>query len=333
MSRPRRTLAPRLPSSARSGGVAPHQFEFLVQPAGGAAQVVRPWSTATTTPGRPDGGHLHHDRVGTQRGCHGDARRPRRRWRMSSTRRHPRVTSVALTSNLATPQNTGTGITFFSGWSGRCGAAPVQVPVQPAGGGAQVVQTGHRDDLYWTPTTAGTYTMVVWASSAGGTSDAAQARRRWRICMTPPPASSRRCADVEPRDAAEPWHWHYILTAGAGGVAPHQFKFLVQPSGGGEVVQNWRTATTYTWKPETAGTYTVIVWARSAGVTVMPRRPQRRWRMRSTRRDRAGHGASVTPNLASPRGTGPHHVRLPHPGGSARSSTNSCSSRLAAPHK
>ena len=43
----------------------------------------------------------------------------------------------------------------------------------------------------------------------------------------------------------------------------------MQPAGGAaQVLQNWSTATTYTWTPTTAGTYTVIMWARSAGVTV-----------------------------------------------------------------
>ena len=31
---------------------------------------------------------------------------------------------------------------------------------------------------------------------------------------------------------------------------------------------SWSTSPTYTWTPPTAGTYTMIVWARSAGVTV-----------------------------------------------------------------
>jgi hypothetical protein len=34
------------------------------------------------------------------------------------------------------------------------------------------------------------------------------------------------------------------------------------------MVRDWSTATSYTWTPTTAGTYTLIVWARSAGVTV-----------------------------------------------------------------
>ena len=59
-----------------------------------------------------------------------------------------------------------------------------------------------------------------------------------------------------------------FIANSSGGVAPHQFKFLVQPAGGAaQVVQDWSAATTYTWTPATAGAYTVTLWARSAGVT------------------------------------------------------------------
>ena len=51
-------------------------------------------------------------------------------------------------------------------------------------------------------------------------------------------------------------------------MASHQYKFLLSQDGGAaQEVRNWSTAATYTWTPPTAGTYTMIVWARSAGVT------------------------------------------------------------------
>ena len=82
------------------------------------------------------------------------------------------VTSVALTSTVASPQNTGTAITFIANSSG--GVAPVQFKflVQPAGGAAQVVQDWSTATTYtWTPATAGAYTVTLWARSAGVTAE------------------------------------------------------------------------------------------------------------------------------------------------------------------
>ena len=90
------------------------------------------------------------------------------------------VTSVALTSTVASPQNTGTAITFIANSSG--GVAPVQFKflVQPAGGAAQVVQDWSAATTYtWTPATAGADTAGLWARSAGATA------------KDPAPASSR----------------------------------------------------------------------------------------------------------------------------------------------
>ena len=59
-----------------------------------------------------------------------------------------------------------------------------------------------------------------------------------------------------------------FTATGAGGVAPRQYKFLVQQGGSAAVVaQNWSTTATYTWTPSVPANYTVTVWARSAGVT------------------------------------------------------------------
>jgi hypothetical protein len=53
----------------------------------------------------------------------------------------------------------------------------------------------------------------------------------------------------------------------AGGTAPYQFKWWVLSNGEWNTVQNWSTLSTFTWRPAVAGTYTVAVWVRNAGVT------------------------------------------------------------------
>jgi hypothetical protein len=70
---------------------------------------------------------------------------------------------------------------------------------------------------------------------------------------------------ASPQPAGKPITFSVGVT---GGVAPQQFKFLVQQgSGTAQTVQNWSTSKTYTWTPAAAGNYTVTVWGRNAGVT------------------------------------------------------------------
>jgi hypothetical protein len=60
-----------------------------------------------------------------------------------------------------------------------------------------------------------------------------------------------------------------FTAAASGGIGAQQYKFLVQNgSAAPQVVRNWGSGTTYTWTPNTAANYSVIVWARSSGVTV-----------------------------------------------------------------
>jgi len=298
-------------TASATGGAAPQQFKFLVQPAGGAAQVMQPWSTATTYAWTPTTAGTYTVIVWARSaGVTVDAAQASAQVAyVVNTPPPAQVTSAALTSTVASPQNTGTAITFIANSSG--GEAPHQFKflVQPAGGAAQVMQPWSTATTYaWTPTTAGTYTVIVWARSARVTVDAAQASAQMTyIVNTPPPAPVASVALTS--NLATPQNTGTAITfftAGAGGEAPHQFKFLVQPAGGAaQMVQNWSTATTYTWKPETAGTYTVIVWARSAGVTVDAAQASAQIAYAVNPAPIAPvTSATLTPNMASPQGTG-----------------------------
>ena len=86
------------------------------------------------------------------------------------------VTSVALTPNQASPQGTGTPITFAAGASGGVGPQQYKFLLQSIGGAAQIVQNWGTATTYaWTPAATGDYTVTVWARSAGVSVDAAQA--------------------------------------------------------------------------------------------------------------------------------------------------------------
>src|SRR6185436_17060033 len=168
------------------------------------------------------------------------------------------VTSVALTSTVASPQNTGTAITVIANSSGGVTPHQFKFLVQPAGGAAQTVRDWSTATTYtWTPATAGSYTVYLWARSAGETADAAQALAQMAyVINTPPPApvtsATLTSNVVSPQNA----NTAVTFTAGAaGGAAPQQLKFLVQPAGGAaQTVRDWSTTSTYTWTPATAGT-------------------------------------------------------------------------------
>ncbi|HEU4694775.1 MAG TPA: putative Ig domain-containing protein, partial [Vicinamibacterales bacterium] len=181
------------------------------------------------------------------------------------------VTGATLTPNVASPEDVGASITFSATGSG--GVAPRQFKflVAQGGGAAQVVQNWSTSSSYtWTPTTAASYTVSVWVRSAGVTTDVAQASAQVAYTINTPPISPVTGATLTP-NVASPQNTGTSVTftaAGSGGVAPRQFKFLVAQGGGApQTVQNWSTSSTYTWTPTAAGSYTVSVWARSAGVT------------------------------------------------------------------
>lgn len=181
------------------------------------------------------------------------------------------VTGATLSSNVASPQNKGTAITFTAGGSG--GAAPRQFKflLQSGSGSAQVVQNWSTSTTWtWTPSAAGSYTVTVWARSAGVTTDAAQASAQRAFVINEPPPAPVSAATLAPNLASPQDEGTTIsFAAGAsGGVGPRQFKFLVRAgSGAVQTVRDWSTSTTYAWRPTAAGSYTVTVWARSAGVT------------------------------------------------------------------
>jgi hypothetical protein len=261
-------------SASAGGGVGPRQFKFFVQQAGGSPQMVRDWSTATSYTWTPATAANYTVIVWARSaGVTVDAAQALAQMAYVVNTPPPApVTAVSLSSNLATPQNTGTAITFTAVGTG--GVAPRQYKffVRQGSGANQIVQNWSTSATYtWTPTVAASYTVIVWARSAGVTVDAAEALAQVGYVINTPPVAPVTGATLS-SNVASPQAAGTAITFtanGSGGVAPRQFKFLVQPSGGAaQVTQNWSTATTYSWTPATAGTYTVTVWARSAGVTV-----------------------------------------------------------------
>ena len=260
-------------TATSSGGVASHQYKFLLSQDGGAAQEVRTWSTAATYTWTPPAAGTYTMIVWARSaGVTADAAQASAQMAyVVNTPAPAPVTSATLTSTAASPQNAGTPITFTATSSGGVASHQYKFLLSQGGGAAQEVRTWSTATTYtWTPPAAGTYTMIVWARSAGVTADAAQASAQMAyIVNTPAPApvtsATLTSTAASPQNAGTP----ITFTAtSSGGVASHQYKFLLSQGGGAaQEVRTWSTATTYTWTPPAAGTYTMIVWARSAGVT------------------------------------------------------------------
>jgi len=294
-----------------SGGVAPRQYKFFVQPAGGAAQMVRDWSTTTTYTWTPATAANYTVIVWARSaGITVDAAQASAQLAYVINTPPPApVTSVALVSNLATPQNAGSAITFTA--SGVGGVAPRQYKflIRQGSGASQLAQDWSTTATYtWTPTVAASYTVIVWARSAGVTTDAAQALAQVAYVINTPPVAPVTGATLGSSIASPQVAGTAVtFTAnGSGGVGPREFKFFVQPSGGtAQVVQNWSTTTTYTWTPATAGNYTVSVWARSAGVTVDAAQASAQMAyVISTAPIAPVTSATLTSNVASPQDLG-----------------------------
>ncbi len=220
------------------------------------------------------------------------------------------VTSATLTSNVASPQNTGTAMTFTAGAAG--GVNPVQYKLLRADGGgvAQMVRDWSATAIYaWTPSTAASYTVKVWARSAGVTTDAAQAAAQLAyVINTPPPAAVTSATLTSNVASPQNTGTTITLTATAqGGVAPYQFKYYLSTDGGltWGIWTAWQASGVKTWTPPQACDCRVKVWARSAGVTTDAAQAEAQMAyVINTPPPAAVTSATLGASLASPQNTG-----------------------------
>ena len=185
------------------------------------------------------------------------------------------LTIASLTSNLASPQARETSIGFTAVAGG--GTAPYQFKWWVENGGVwSVAQDWSRISTFnWQPTETATYTIAVWARSAGVTTDEAQAVAQVPYVIargvssggssgTPLSITSLTSDRSSPRSVGTTINF---TAAAAGGTAPYQFKWWVQSGGVWNVAREWGSSNTLTWQPTTAGSYMVAVWVRNSGVT------------------------------------------------------------------
>jgi hypothetical protein len=250
-----------------TGGVTPLQFKWWVYD-GKVWSIAQDWSTDSSLAWQPRTPGAYIVAVwGRNAGVTADAGQTMAQVNYVVTVSSP-LSVTSLTSNVPTPQIAGTSVSFNATATG--GSAPYQFKWWVFNGVVWSVAQEwiSSPSLQWRPTTPGTYTVAVWARSAGVTADAAEALSQVTYVIAPAetrPLTVTLSADLpSPQSGGVPISF---TAAAAGGVAPHQFKWWVFDGITWSLAQNWSIGGTLTWRPTRAGNYIVAVWVRNAGVT------------------------------------------------------------------
>ena len=216
--------------------------------------------------------------------------------------------AVLLTPNLTSPQTTGTAVTFTAAASGGVTPYQYQFTVTDPGGTAEVIQTWSNTATWTLANTspAGAYTIKVDARSAGSASNSeASATAVYTLTAPVIPVSS---VSLTPSLSSPQTTGNAVTftAAASGGTTPYQYQFTVTtPGGTPEVIQTWSNTATWTL-PNTspAGTYTVVVDARSAGSSSTSEATRSLSYVLSVPVVPPVNDVTLTPSLSSPRTAG-----------------------------
>jgi hypothetical protein len=265
--------APQAPGTAvtftatATGGATPYEFQWWVDN-GTTWTIAKPWSTSPTFTWTPTTANASYYIVAWARSA-GNTNT----YEQYAGMGYPiqtassAISSVTLTSDKASPQAPGTTVTFTAAATG--GTAPYQYQWWLDNGiTATVVKAWSTSPTFtWTPTTTNAnYYVIVWARSAGNTVNTFEQYAVKSYAIQPLITSVTLTAN---RTAPQPPGTSVTFTASAtGGAAPYQYQYWVDDGTTWTVVRAWSTSATFTWTPTTANaSYTVVVWARSAGNT------------------------------------------------------------------
>jgi hypothetical protein len=288
-----------------TGGIAPHQYKWLVHN-GLQWNEVAGWSTSNTFTWTPSSGNSQY-RVGVwvrQAGNTADV--PEFTQSMdypitggtvtvitpppSTTTPPPppptttgaRLTEVTLRSDKPAPQEQNTTIAFVATPNG--GAYPQQYKwlVHDGYQWKVISDWGTSNTFNWTPAAWNSqYRFGVWVRSAGNTADAAEATASMDFPIVvatnappPPPPTTTTSAPLTAvtigtnRIAPQPAGTMITLTAIPTGGVAQQYKWMVHDGLNWSTVTSWSTSNTFNWTPPTANSaYRIGVWARNGGNT------------------------------------------------------------------
>jgi hypothetical protein len=174
-----------------------------------------------------------------------------------------RVTNVTLAPGIPVP--IGTPVTWTATATGGTGPHTYQFLIYDGTNWSVGQDYSSANTWTWTPPSAGSYTLQVWARNAGSFADYDAWRGAGPLEVTEASAISVASLTPDrllPVPAGTPVTW---TAASTGGTAPHMYQFFVYNGSTWSVGQDWSAANTWTWVPSSSGSYTVQVWVRSAG--------------------------------------------------------------------
>jgi hypothetical protein len=252
------------------GGVTPYQFKYVLKnPSSGPTVRVREWSTdATFETQLPVEGTFTYEVWGRSAGVTGDTPQVKADLVVTALASPPPnpVQSVSVSSDVGSPRPAQQTVRFTAGSFG--GVQPVQYKWVINGAVAQNWST--TNTYPWTPSTAGTYSISIWARSAGATADIAEASNSFTFRITEPEAlwmTGVRFGTVTQSKSAAGTTMS-LTWSGQGGVPPYEYRVEHRhESGTFQLVRDWSSATSIDRTVTVAGTHYVRVSGRSAGST------------------------------------------------------------------
>lgn len=175
--------------------------------------------------------------------------------------------SVALSSDVSSPQLTGTPITFTANRSGGQGDYEYRFWLN-SGTGFEIVQDyGASNTWTWTPSTSGAYDVLVDVRNTALTtmrevSDKVFFYQIQDSVQVPPTAVTLLPDLASPQVVGTP----VTFTAeGSGGTGPYEYRFWLNSGSGFTIVQDFSSANTWQWIPAASGAFDVLVDVRNAG--------------------------------------------------------------------
>jgi hypothetical protein len=179
---------------------------------------------------------------------------------MSHTVKAGKVSTVKVTSDLSAPQVAGTAISLKATSEGS-NEPMYRFLVKDEKGTVTTLQTySSNDTVTWTPTSAGSYTIIVHGKdkSKPGTGEFFEARAEMSYNVTVAKITSAAISAGE--NSPQPVGTPITFKASSQGSETAEYRFFARDNLGNlTTIQEYSSSNSVTWTPTKAGTYTIIL--------------------------------------------------------------------------
>ena len=247
------------------------EYRFWLQAPGGGWMIVQDYSSTATYAWNTDGmaaGTYNVDVWARQKGS-AAAEQTFALVSYTLTARQA-CTAAGITPDKASPQQTGTIVTF-TGTSATCSQPLYRFWVQAPGGGWVIARDYSTTATFaWNTAgrAAGTYNIDVWVLQNGTPGPTVEDTFKV-ISYTLGAAVACTTGNMTPDKASPQAHGTTVtFTATSAGCSQPVYRFWVQPPGGGWAInQDYSTTSTFAWNTTglAAGTYHIDVWVKQNG--------------------------------------------------------------------